>query len=251
MKEIKNILLCTHPEITDRNVVDGAADLAKVWGAQLKVFHVIGGYPADLKEWWNVRNPQKLHDNIQKERQEFVEGIVEQIKDRQVDDVSSEIRWGKEYVEITREVIRNTYDLVMLTARDRTQIAKVMFECPSRDLFLHCPCPLWIGKGRKHCKTKRVAAALGGEGGHVECEGLNAKILGAAAAMARGFGSELHVVHALPLYGGKVRESRKAVSCAPISRPRWTNSVRTSAGSVNPSCVTTRWNSIPGGSICW
>lgn len=203
MKEIKNILLCTHPEITDRNVVDSAADLARVYGAHLKVFHVIGGYPEDLKEWWNVRNPQKLHDQIQKEREEFVEGIVEQIKDRKVENVSSEICWGKEYVMITREVTRNTYDLVMLAARDRTQIAKVMLECPSRDLFLHCPCPLWIAKGKKHFKTKRIAAALGGEGGQVECDGLNAKILGAAAAMAQGFGAEFHVVHALPLYGGK------------------------------------------------
>jgi nucleotide-binding universal stress UspA family protein len=120
-----------------------------------------------------------------------------------VEDVSSEIRWGKEYVTIIEEVMRNPYDLVMLTARDRTQIAKVMFECPSRDLFLHCPCALWIFKSKKQCTTKRVVAALGGEGGHVECNGLNAKILKAAAAVAQGFGSELHIVHAMQLYGGK------------------------------------------------
>ncbi|MCG6869571.1 MAG: universal stress protein [Gammaproteobacteria bacterium] len=203
MKEIKNILLCTHPEITDSNIVDRAAELARVCGAHLKVFHVVGGYPEDLKQWWNVRNPQKLHDKIQKEREKFVEGIVEQVRDRQVEDVSSEIRWGKEYVTIIEEVMRNPYDLVMLTARDRTQIAKVMFECPSRDLFLHCPCALWIFKSKKQCTTKRVVAALGGEGGHVECDGLNAKILKAAAAVAQGFGSELHIVHAMQLYGGK------------------------------------------------
>jgi universal stress protein E len=203
MKEIKNILLCTHPEITDSNVVDGAADLARVYGAKLKVFHVIGGYPEDLKQWWNVRNPQKLHDKIQKEREEFIDGVVQQVRNRQVEDVSSEIRWGKEYVTITKEVLKNPYDLVMLTARDRSQIAKVVFECPSRDMFLHCPCPLWIFKGKEHCKTKRVVAALGGEGEHVECDGLNEKILRTAATVAQGFGSELHVIHAMPLYGGK------------------------------------------------
>jgi nucleotide-binding universal stress UspA family protein len=178
------------------------------------VFHVIGGYPEDLKQWWNVRNPQQLHDQIQAERESFVATVVERIKDKGVEKVSSEIRWGKEFLETTREVIRNNHDLVMVTARDMKKISKQLFECPSRELFLVCPCSLWITKFRKFgIRTKRILAALPGEGtGHVDlvCDGLSARILDNAAAIATMEGAELHVVHVLPKYGAKgMKKGRK------------------------------------------
>ncbi len=206
MKLINRILLCTHPKIMDLDIIDYAADIAKRHQAKVKVFHVIGGFPEDMREWWNVRNPQQLHDGIQLERQDFVDGIAERLRERGVENVTAEIRWGKEFLEITKEVIRNQQDLVMLTARDRTQIGKRLLECPSRDLFLNCPCPLWITKyGKINRKTNRILAALAGSGGKVEmsCDGLNAKILKYAATVAVADASELHVVHALPVYGRK------------------------------------------------
>ncbi len=190
----------------DLDIIDYAADIAKRHQAEIKVFHVIGGFPEDMREWWNVRNPQHLHDTIQQERQDFVDGIAERLTERGVKAVTSEIRWGKEFLEITKEVIRNKQDLVMLTARDRSQLGKRLLECPSRDLFLNCPCPLWITKyGKITRKTNRVLAALAGSGGQVElsCDGLNAKILKYAATVAVADSSELHIVHALPVYGRK------------------------------------------------
>lgn len=207
MKTITKILLCTHPDIFNPEIVDHAADMARNSQAQIKVFHVIGGYPEDLKQWWNVRNPQQLHDQIQGERESFVATVVERIKNKGVEKVSSEIRWGKEFLETTREVIRGKHDLVMVTARDMKKISKQLFECPSRELFLVCPCSLWIAKLRKFgIRSKRILAALPGEGtGHVDlvCDGLSAKILDYAAAIAALEGAELHVVHALPKYGVK------------------------------------------------
>lgn len=205
MKQIKKILLCTHPDIFNPDIVDHACEIAKNSQAQLKVFHVIGGYPKDLEQWWNVRDPKQLRDNIQNERQAFVTGVVERIKSNGVEKVSSEIRWGKEFVETTREVMRNGHDLVMVTARDMKTISKKLFECPSRELFLVCPCSLWIAKYKKiEVRRDRVLAALRCDGsGHVDLtnDPLSAKILQNAALIAALEGSELHVVHALPEYG--------------------------------------------------
>ena len=207
MKQINKILLCTHPDVFNPGIVDHAAEIAKNSQAQIKVFHVIGGYPEDLKQWWNVRDPQQLHDRIQNERETFVAGVVEHIRGKGAQNVSSEIRWGTEFVETTREVMRNGHDLVMVTARDMKNISKKLFECPSRELFLVCPCSLWIAKLRKFgIRTKRILAALPGEGsGHVDltCDGLSAKILESAAVITALEGGELHVVHALPKYGAK------------------------------------------------
>lgn len=214
MKQIKKLLLCTHPDIFNPDIVDHASEIAKNSQARVKVFHVIGGYPEDLKQWWNVRDPQQLHDRIQNEREAFVTSVVERVKNNGVQNVSWEIRWGKEFLETTREVMRNGHDLVMVTARDMKAISKKLFECPSRELFLVCPCSLWIAKYKKFgIRTKRILAALPGEGsGHVDltCDGISAKILENAALIAALEGSELHVVHALPKYGAKgMKKGRK------------------------------------------
>jgi nucleotide-binding universal stress UspA family protein len=120
-----------------------------------------------------------------------------------VDNVDSKLRWGRDFLEITHEVLRNHYDLVVLTARHSQKLAKLMMECPSLQLMRHCPCTLWVTRGKVQPRSKRIAAALAGEGGQVECSGLNAKILQAASFIAKAEDSTLHVVHALPVYGGK------------------------------------------------
>ena len=200
MKHFKKILLCTHPDFTDMDIVDRAANIAKNNNAQIKVLHVIGDYPEDISEWWNVRNPEKLRAKIVGERQGFLDGLVERIKEIGVTKVESELRWGKEFLEITREVLRNHHDLVCLTSRRKSKLAKLLFECPSRDLLHYCPCALWITRGKVRRRFKRIAAALGNKGKN---EGLNTKILETATSIADSEGSELHIIHAMPIYGGK------------------------------------------------
>ena len=203
MKQFKKLLLCTHPEITSADIVDFAAEIALSSQAEVKVFHVIGGYPENLEEWWNVHNPQQLHDQIQNERENFVAGIVNHLREKGVEKVSSEVRWGTEAIETTRETIRNRHDLVMTTARDKSEIQKRLTECPSRDLYLMCPCVLWIAQqGRVSQWTKHVVAALPRIGEPLQSGNLTGKILDYAAAVAKSTDSNLYIVHALPKYGG-------------------------------------------------
>jgi universal stress protein E len=232
MKQIKKILLCVHPDFTDLDMVDRTAGIANKTGASIRVNHVISDYPEDTREWWNVRNPEKLHKKIVAERQGFVDGIVQRVRDKGVDNVDSQLRWGRDFIEIIHEVLRNHYDLVVLTARHTQKLAKMMLECPSLQLMRLCPCNLWVTRGNVQRRTKRIAAALAGEGGRAQCSGLNAKILQTAALIAQAEDSTLHVVHALPVYGGKgvkgdklrpdlaayVEELRKdvATQCTPL-----------------------------------
>jgi len=203
MKHVNSILVCVHPNNPDPDLIERAADLAKKNEAAVKVFHVVSEYPEDMSEWWNVRNPQKLHDKIVKEREGYLIGVVQKIKDNGVANVTHELRWGKTFLEITKEVIDNKHDLAMITSRNIRKLRRMVAECPSVDLLRYCPCTLWISKGRALPRARRLVAALWGKGGHVKCGSLNAKILRAAAAVAESSDSELNVVHALPVYGGK------------------------------------------------
>ena len=209
MKDVTSILVCMHPERPDYDLADQAAEIAKNAGAPVKVLHVVSEYPKDMSEWWNVRNPQKLHDQIVSEREEFLEGIEDRMRMHGVKEVSHELRWGKVFIEIIKEVLANKHDLVMITAGRKTKLGRMVLECPTMDLMQHCPCTLWISKGKALKKNKRVVAALGGKAGRFECGLFNAKILSKAAAMAEAMGSELHVVYALPLYGGKGLKGKK------------------------------------------
>jgi universal stress protein E len=206
MKHFKKILICAHPDFTDMDIVERTANIAKHCNAQIKVLHVIGDYPEDLGEWWNVRDPEKLRAKIVRDRQSFLDGVVERIKEIGVTKVESELRWGKEFLEITREVLRNHHDLVCLTSRRKSKLAKLLFECPSRDLLHYCPCALWITRAKVRKRFKRIVAALGNKRKN---EGLNTKILEAATAIADSEGSELHIIHAMPIYGRRGLKSER------------------------------------------
>ncbi len=203
MKQVTSILVCTHPDNPDYALADQAAAIAKKTGAAVKVFHVISEYPEDMSEWWNVRNPQKLHEKIVGDREQFLSGIAERIRLNGARTVTYELKWGRNFIEIVREVAKNKHDLVMITAGRKTKLGRMILECPSVDLLRHCPCVLWITKGEMGQTKKRIVAALGGKTRRFECDLFNAKILRTAAGLAEALGSELHVVHALPLYGGK------------------------------------------------
>ncbi len=209
MEDVTSILVCMHPEKPDYDLADQAAEIATNAGASVKVLHVVSEYPEDMSEWWNVRNPQKLHDQIVSEREEFLEGIEDRMRQRGVKEVSHALRWGKVFIEIIKEVLENKHDLVMITSGRKTKLGRMVLECPTMDLMQHCPCTLWISKGKALEKNIRVLAALGGKAGRFECGLFNAKILRKAAAMAEAMGSELHVVFALPLYGGKGLKGKK------------------------------------------
>ncbi len=202
MKHFSSILLCVHPDNLDKALVDRAAEIARKNDAVVKVFHVITEYPEDMSEWWNVRNPQKLHDKLVSEREAFQQTIVKQLKDAGVQHVTHELQWGVHFLQIVKEVLKNKHDLVMITAM-RRKLSHILLECPSADLLRHCPCSLWISRGGKPKPTRRVLAAVAGKGGSVECAGLNERIIRTAAGVAESAERQLNIVYALPVYGGK------------------------------------------------
>ncbi len=196
------ILLNVHPEFTDLNTVDNAAKLASKTHAAVKVMHVVEDYPEDMSEWWNVRNPIKLHEQIVRDRQEFLDSIVARVKEAGVEHVESVLGWGREFLEVTREVLRNHHKLVVTTFRRQGLRARMGCSCIT-GLCRYTPSTVWMMQNRFKKPFKRLLVALDGDEGEIKCEGLNAKILKTAAAMAEHRNCELHIIHVLPLHGGK------------------------------------------------
>ncbi len=209
MSQFNSILVCVGKRAPDTRMLDKAIGLAKKHQAAVKIFHVISDYPEDTSEWWNVRDPAKLKKQVIAERQAILDEMVTHARERGLDQVSSELRWGGTFLEISREVMKHKHDLAMITVQYKQKMARKVLECPSMDLLQHCPCTLWISKGTTPELPTRVLAALGGMRDDVACDALDIKVLHTAAAIAEANGSELHYVHAMPLYGGEGQKGKK------------------------------------------
>ncbi|MDZ7753908.1 MAG: universal stress protein [Gammaproteobacteria bacterium] len=208
MKNFKKIIICAHPKFTDLEAVERLAGIAKNSGAHITVMHVVSDYPEDVREWWNVRNPDKLKEKIVNERQGFLDEVAGRLIRLGAPSADTRLLWGKEFIEVTHEVLEKCYDLVVLTTRRKTPQSKRLKECPSREMLRHCPCTLWLTNGVMTGRFHRVLAAIKGNGAEVDCKGLDGKILATAAAVAESEGSELHVVHSLPSVGRPQRKGK-------------------------------------------
>jgi universal stress protein E len=212
VKKIKRILVLVSPKLAYEDSIERATEIANMNDASITLMNVVSEYPKDMSEWWNVRNPKQLHDQIVKEKTDFLEGIAEQLRASGVERVECEIRWGRRFQEVIREVVEKKHDLVMITPRLKHRVAKALMECPSRDLANYCPCTLWLSTGTLRKRVKRVLAAVEWKSADGGCDTMNAKILRTAAGVAETDGSELHIVHSLPLYGGKGRSGEELES---------------------------------------
>jgi universal stress protein E len=209
MSRFNSILVCVGPPPGNVEILEQAAQLAKTHQAALKLCHVISDYPEDTSEWWNVRNPDKLKQRIIGERQSVLDEMVARAREQGLERVATELRWGRTFPEVTREVMKNKHDLVMISQQRNHKVSRILLECPSRDLLQHCPCTLWISKGKTGRRPKRVLATLGGAQNMVACDALDVKVLRTAASIAEANGSELHYLHAMPLYGEEGQKGKK------------------------------------------
>lgn len=209
MSHFNSVLVVLGRNTPDIRLLDEAIQIAKRHQAAVKVLHVISDYPEDTSEWWNVREPEKLKKRVIEEREALLEEMVAHARGQGLDQVTTELRWGKTFLEVSREAMKNRPDLVMITAQYKPKVARMILECPSMDLLQHCPCTLWISKGIGSGQPKRVLAALGGMRDDIACNDLDIKVLHTAAAIAEANGSELHYVHAMPVYGDESIKGKK------------------------------------------
>lgn len=195
---MNKILMNVHSNFDDIEAVEHIAEFTSKTRSAIEVLHVIEDFPQDLQEWWNVRYPVKLYEEIVNKRQEFVDSIVERIERAGVSNVTSKLRWGSELHEVTREVIENKHELVVTTSRPVGTLLRKANGCSClKGLCRHCPSLIWVMRSPLRLPTRRLLVALKGENGMVFADDFNAKMLRAATWIAEASGSQLHIVHVL------------------------------------------------------
>lgn len=96
-------------------------------------------------------------------------------------DAKAKLAYGKPWIEIVRQTIRDKHDLVIVGTRDVGTIIRLMFGTTAMKLLRQCPAPVWVSRPdtRDELRNVLVAVDLGDMFPHVVEMGLRLRSLGA------------------------------------------------------------------------
>ena len=213
MQRFKNILLIFDEGARGEATLERAATLAKENAAHLTVVEVIQELPPQAQRLVSVWRPLLLDDPqelVVKERQEQLTRCLESTRQQGVDG-DTKVLVGDPFLEVTRAVLRNGHDLVMLTAEGQGGVKEWLFGTTSMHLMRKCPCPVWVIKPAQQERYARILAAVDSDPEDDGKDSLNRTIMDLASSLAQLEQSELHVVHAWTLFGEAHLRHREAV----------------------------------------
>ncbi len=216
MKRFKNILLLFDEGARGEAAVERTATLAKANQARLTVVEVIGELPLgrEGRQFISLCHPSLLEDPqefVVRERQEQLAQYIEPMWQEGIQ-ADIKVLMGSTFLEVTREVLRNGHDLVIMTAEGKSGIKEWLFGATSMHLMRKCPCPVWVMKPARHEHYARILAAVDSDPDDDTKDALNRTIMDLATSLAQLEQSELHIVHAWTMFGETLLRNRAAVS---------------------------------------
>ncbi|MCG6916176.1 MAG: universal stress protein [Deltaproteobacteria bacterium] len=199
MHRFKNILLLHDTRPEHHLTIKRAVELARRNQAKLTVVDVIEDDSWDSGEIYASAPFQELKQLVSEERQKGLESTIEPMKEEGLE-VGATLLFGKPFLEIIREVLRENHDLLMKTAQGEGGLKGMLFGSTAMHLMRKCPCPVWVVKKGVE-RYGRIIAAVDPDPSDEQKNKLNAKIMDLATSLAKLEQSELFVVHAWSLYG--------------------------------------------------
>jgi universal stress protein E len=133
---------------------------------------------------------ESLRNLLVKSRKEWLQL---QATNHQLRTADITVKIGKTSLEIIKQVLVNHHDLVIKTARGKTDGRRITYGSTAMHLLRKCPCPVWLVAPGTKPPPKRILAALNPMG--AERTSIAKKILTNAVNLSEHFGAELHVLH--------------------------------------------------------
>jgi universal stress protein E len=140
-----------------RGVIDQSIELAVGRGAQMMFFGVIDLDPHTLS-YLELEDENALK-NLGQQAEDVLHGLVAEAKLKGVAVASSAHAFGKSWVELIKQVLRGSHDLLMVGTRGLRGIERLLLGSTGLKLMRNCPCPVWITKPHVAASTCRVLVA--------------------------------------------------------------------------------------------
>ena len=142
MTRFENILLVSDPDDPDEMALERAVNFAKTNQARLTVAEVMEDSSRDSFVLILAITPQEIDEVIFRERLERLEHLqqfVAPIEQKAEFQVTTEVLVGTSFLTIIQKVLREKYELVIITAEGKGGIGST-----ARHLMRKCPCPVWV-----------------------------------------------------------------------------------------------------------
>lgn len=194
MKRLKNILLVYDGGKSEQSTLARAIDLATRNQARLTVIQVISQIPRDYRMLNTSLFFDEIMENAVKKHTLLLEKHIALFPE--TGRIKLKVVAGREFIEIIKEVLRNTHDLVIKTMRGMGETIDMQFGSTAMHLLRKCPCPVWLIKPEQGQPYRRIMAAVDVVPPEVEGNDLNKIIMELATSLAQTEKSEFHIVHA-------------------------------------------------------
>ncbi len=191
MKRFKKILLVDGRPDT-KIALERAALLAEENDSILVVMEVLGVLSQEAQ--MALKHPLKFKEIVIQERAKTLDTLIEPLRQRGLK-VRSKVVFGIPFIEIIREVLINSHDLVITVGGRREGLKGMFFGNTTMYLMRKCPCPVWAIKSTHRGGFTRILAAIDPSTRAENINKLNRNILQLAASLAKKEGSQLHIVH--------------------------------------------------------
>jgi universal stress protein E len=103
---------------------------------------------------------------------------------------SSQLEFGRSWIEIIKQVLRNDHDLVIVGTRDLSTAGRFLLGSTATKLLRKCPCPVWVTKPDPDLEETRILVAD-------DLSDVGNAALQIAIDGAQLLSAKVHIVHAL------------------------------------------------------
>ncbi|NQV35100.1 MAG: universal stress protein [Phycisphaeraceae bacterium] len=194
MNRFKNILVVYRRTENGNLLLKRAITLAMTNKARLTVADTIGGFLYHIPILTSKASRKELTEHFARERYKQVqEWLSKATRNRMPCKVI--ILVGTPFLEIVRAVMREHYDLVMLTTEGRPGAKGRFYGRTALHLIRKCPCTVWIVKPNPNKPFSGILAAVDPDPLNTQKTMLNIKIMDLATSLAAQEHCELHVVY--------------------------------------------------------
>ena len=208
MKRFSKILLVIDDRTDYLAALKRAIALARSNYAHLTICANIDAIPNEVR-MGVVRIPSReVLDVATAKTQQWLDDTVDSVATEGVS-VDTKVLVGKPFIEIIRQVLRDSHDLIIKCADADSALREILFSSTDKHLMRKCPCPVWILKPKERQNYLRILAAVDQDPEEPVKDALNHQILEMATSLALAEYSEAHVVHAWEVFGEELLRAHK------------------------------------------
>lgn len=195
VKSFKNILYVVAPGAICKPTLERAVMLAENNLARLTVIDVQAPVRKGVGGLDGIPDATSMQKAIKAERLHTLEFMTEPYRERI--SIDCDVLVGTGFLEVTRAVMRDSYDLVIKVAEDPGFVEKI-FGSDDMHLLRNCPCPVWLMKPAEKPSYDNIVVAVDLDTVEPDSvtQGLNRELIELTSSLSLAEFANLHFVHA-------------------------------------------------------